>query len=141
MDASRDITTGWYVIKSYIKPIGSHLRFNHVPTRIYLPLCIHSKNYTLFLIFIFVANYGDNIIPYFTDIASRFDWHDGSKKINKYIINIIGNSLLCKTNRYMNNRIILFFTNNFRLWLWLEIAYINIVWNASRFYWGICHRM
>lgn len=48
---------------THIKTEGIYGRFDPVPTRFYIPIYI--QNDTLFLIFTFVANYDDNIAPYF----------------------------------------------------------------------------
>lgn len=53
------------------------LLINHVPTRIYIPISQYTaKNDNLFLMSVFVANYGNNITLHFhfcDDLESRFD--------------------------------------------------------------------
>lgn len=59
------------------------LLINHVPTRIYIPISQYTaKNDNLFLMSVFVANYGNNITLHFhfcDDLESRFDLHDVNK--------------------------------------------------------------
>lgn len=70
--------------KKYCKPTCArsliklkYALINHVPTRIYIPISQYTaKNDNLFLMSVFVANYGNNITLHFhfcDDLESRFD--------------------------------------------------------------------